>query len=557
MQQNIPVEKLPDKENRADFFHALPELHYPEHVNAAVEMVGRHVRNGRGDAPAIHFRDETITYADMQRRVNQVGNALLDLGVEPGDRVFVRFPNRPEYIVSVLAAQKIGVVPVPSMKLLRASEIGYVLENSEAKAAVVYDELVEEVFEAISDRDIGHVDEIVVHGRNDGDVYHPDNVEYAHHDYDDLVRGASNELEAYDAHRNDAVLLAYTSGTTGQPKGTFHTHKQMLAIADAYAKYCLNPQPDDVFTSNAPLAFTFGYGFLVAFPFRFGASTVIVENSEPADLLEAVEEYGVTLIASPPTAYNQILADNEGLVDKYDISSLRLGVSAGEPLPPTTFDAVKDELGIELLDGIGTTEMLHIFISHRKGDEIDPSATGYPVPGYECRVIDPETGEEQPRGEVGLLQIRGPTGITYWDRSEKQAETVNDGWSSPGDVFVHREDGRFEYKSRRDDLIITSGYNVAGPEVESVLQKRDEVYDSAVVGSDDEMRGQIVKAFVVLANSYEASNDLTESFQDYVKEHIAPYKYPREIEYIESLPKTETGKVKRGELWDREQSDDA
>lgn len=557
MQQNIPVEKLPDEENRADFFHALPELHYPEHVNAAVEMVGQHVVNGDGDTPAIHFEGETITYADMQRRVNRIGNAFLDLGVEPGDRVFVRFPNRPEYVVSVLAAQKIGAVPVPSMKLLRASEIRYVLEDSKAKAAVVYDELVEEVFEAIHERDIEHVDDIVVHGRNGVDMVHPDDAGYAHHDYDALVGDTSDDLEAYDAHRDDAVLLAYTSGTTGRPKGTFHTHRQMLTIADGYAKYCLDPQPDDVFTSNAPLAFTFGYGFLVAFPFRFGASTVIVENAEPADLLEAVEDYGVTLIASPPTAYNQMLASNEGLADKYDISSLRLGVSAGEPLPPTTFDAVKDELGIELLDGIGTTEMLHIFISHRNGDEIDASATGYPVPGYECRVINPETGEEQPRGEVGLLQIRGPTGITYWDRSEKQAETVNDGWSSPGDIFVHREDGRFEYKSRRDDLIITSGYNVAGPEVESVLQERDEVYDSAVVGSDDEMRGKIVKAFVVLANGHEPSDYLTESFQDYVKEHIAPYKYPREIEYMQSLPKTETGKVKRGKLRDREQSDDA
>lgn len=550
MQQNIPHGKLPDTENRADIFHTLPELHYPEHVNAAVEMVGRHIEGGHGDAPAIHFEGEIITYADMQQRINRVGNVLLDCGVEPGDRVFVRFPNRPKYVVSVLAAQKIGAVPVPSMKLLRASEIGYVLEDSGAKTAIVNGELVEEVFEAIDDRDIECVDVVVSGdydvGRNSSEA------RYAKHDYENLVSEASDDLEAYDAHRDDVVLLAYTSGTTGRPKGTVHTHRQMLAIVDGYAKYCLDPQPGDVFTSNAPLAFTFGYGFLVAFPFRFGASTVIVEDADPIDLLGAVEEYGVTLIASPPTAYNQMLANTEGVADEYDVSSLRLGVSAGEPLSPVTFDAVKAELDIELLDGIGATEMLHIFISHRKDDRIDASATGYPVPGYECRVIDPETGEEQPRGEIGLLQIRGPTGITYWDRPQKQAETVTDGWSSPGDVFVHREDGRFEYKSRRDGLIITSGYNVAGSEVEGVLQERKEVYDSAVVGRNDEVRGKIVTAFVVLADGDEPSDDLTESLQAYVKERIAPYKYPREIEYVEALPKTETGKVKRGDLPDRE-----
>jgi 2-aminobenzoate-CoA ligase len=348
------------------------------------------------------------------------------------------------------------------------------------------------------------------------------------------------------------VLLAYTSGTTGRQKGTLHTHRQMLAIADGYANYCLDPQPSDVFTSNAPIAFTFGYGFLVAFPFRFGASTLIIQNPDPKSLLEGIDEYDVTLMASPPTAYNQMMAGEGTLSEEYDLSSLRMGVSAGEPLPPSTYEKAKEQLGIELSDGIGTTEMLHIFISHRLTDEMDPTATGYPVPGYECRVVDPDTGDELPRGEAGLLQVRGPTGITYWGRPDKQRETVTDGWSSPGDIFVHREDGRFEYKSRRGDLIITSGYNVPGPEVEDILQEREEVHQSAVVGSPDEMRGKIVKAFVVLADGHEPSDDLTASLQDHVKERIAPYKYPRAVEYVDELPSTETGKIQRAKLRERE-----
>jgi 2-aminobenzoate-CoA ligase len=327
----------------------------------------------------------------------------------------------------------------------------------------------------------------------------------------------------------------------------------MLAINDGYAQYCLDPSPEDVFCSNAPIAFTFGYGLEVSMPLRFGASTVLLEDSRPIDLVEATEQYGITVMASTPTAYNQMFSQEEEMA-KYDLSSLRTGVSAGEPLPTSTFENAKELLGIELTDGIGTTEMLHIFISHRHDEEIDPTATGYPVPGYECRVVDPETGEELDRGESGLLQVRGPTGMTYWDRPERQADSVEDGWCIPGDIFVHREDGRFEYQSRQDDLIITSGYNVPGPQVEDVLQEREEVLESAVVGSPDEERGKIVKAFVKLRDGVSGSEELTESLQNHVKDRIAPYKYPRAIEYVDELPKTETGKIQRNKLREREQS---
>ena len=546
MQEHIDPSYLPDEANRPDLFHSLPELHYPDELNAAVELVDRHVEAGRGEDVAIYFEGEAITYADLARRVNRVGNVLLDLGVEPGHRVFVRFPNRPEYVVSVLAAQKIGAVPVPSMKLLRAGEIGYVLGDSGATAAVVYDDLLEEVTAATAEHDDASLDEVLVLDRN--------GVDHDYHDYDDLTAAADDDLAAHDTHREDAVLLAYTSGTTGKQKGTLHTHRQMLAIADGYANYCLDPTPEDVFTSNAPLAFTFGYGFLVTFPFRVGASTLIIQDPDPDSLLAGIDEYDVSLLAAPPTAYNQMMAGSERLADQYDLSSLRMGVSAGEPLPPETYERAREELGIELSDGIGTTEMLHIFISHRLDDEMDPTATGYPVPGYECRVVDPDTGEEQPRGEAGLLQVRGPTGITYWDRPDKQRETVTDGWSSPGDIFVHRADGRFEYKSRRGDLIITSGYNVPGPEVEDVLQEREEVHQSAVVGSPDEVRGKIVKAFVVPAAGVETGPGLTESLQEHVKDRIAPYKYPRAVEYVDELPTTETGKIMRAKLRERERA---
>lgn len=572
MQENIPVELLPNDEEQPNLMRGLPELHYPKQVNAAVEMVDKHVSEGQGDTVAIYFENEAITYRDLERRVNQLGNGLRELGVEPGDRVFVRFPNRPEYVVSCLAAQKIGAVPVPSMKLLRAKEIEYVLEDAKPTVSIVYDELLEEVAEASSSLADRILDAIVVCNRNDLDHSDTDSASSSDsdsdsdansdfdfdshtHSYDALIDGADDSFSAYETSRDDAVMLAYTSGTTGQLKGTLHTHRQMLAIVDGYAQYCLDPRATDVFCSNAPIAFTFGYGFLVAFPLRIGASTCIIEDPEPVDLLEAVDEYDVSIIGSIPTAYNQLLSNWEELAPKYDLTSLRQGISAGEPLPPSTYEEAAEAFGIELLDGIGTTEMLHIFISHQHDDKIDPTATGYPVPGYECRVVDPDTGEELDRGEPGLLQVRGPTGITYWNRPEKQAETVTDGWSSPGDIFTHREDGRFEYKSRRDDLIITSGYNVPGPEVEDVLQERAEVYETAVIGSPDEERGQIVKAFIVPVDDVETSADLTTTLQNHVKDRVAPYKYPREIEYVDDLPKTETGKIQRAKLRKHEQQD--
>ncbi|KYH23842.1 acetyl-coenzyme A synthetase [Halalkalicoccus paucihalophilus] len=543
MQSSIPSEYLPDEADGPDYVHAVPEVHYPRQINVAEELVDRHVREGQGNNVAVYFEDQTISYAELQEAINRMGNTLLDLGVEPGDRVVVRFPNRPEAVVSCLAAQKIGAVALPSMKLLRAAELEHIINNAEATTVVVYDDLLEEVENALPNLET--VEDVVVADRN--------GIDHNHHDYDELLDDASADLDAYETERDDLALMLYTSGTTGEPKGAIHTHQNLLASADTYARYCLEPTEEDVFGGNPPLPFAYGYGDLVTFPLRFGASTSLVEDATPGDLLAAIDSHGISVLCSIPTAFNQILSKYPDGPEEYDVSSLRVGASAGEPLTPTTFESFKDEYGIDLLDGIGTTEMLHIFISHRHDEEIDPSATGFPVPGYECKIVDPETGEECDRGEAGLLAVRGPTGIEYWNRPEKQANAVRDNWSYPGDIFVQREDGRFEYKSRNDDLIISSGYNIPGPEVEAVIEEHDSVGEVAVVGSPDEERGAIVKAFVVAADGVSPEDNLIEEIQNHVKDTLAPYKYPREVEFVHELPRTETGKIRRIELRKREE----
>ena len=545
MQESIPQECLPDEEAGPEFVHALPEVHYPPTVNAATELVDRHVADGRGENVAIRFEDERITYADLQGRVDRLGNALIDLGVRPGDRVLVRFPNRPEAIVSCLAAQKIGAVALPSMKLLRAKELTHIANDAEVSLAIVYDDLLNEFEEALPDLDT--VEDVIVVNRTEGV-----SDDHAHHDYDDHVAAAEDDLPTHETDRDDLALLLYTSGTTGRPKGAVHTHRRLLATADTYAKYCLSPSESDVFGGNPPLPFAYGYGDLVTFPLRFGASTSLVEDATPETLLDAIERHGITIFCSIPTAFNQILSNHPDGPEKFDTSSLRLAMSAGEPLTPTTYDRFGAEYGVPILDGIGTTEMLHIFVSHRADDEIDPSATGFPVPGYECKVVDPDSGVEVPRGTAGLLAVRGPTGMTYWNRPAEQNAVLRDGWNLPGDIFVHREDGRFEYKSRRDDLIVSSGYNIPGPEVEAVVEGHDAVSEVAVVGSPDEQRGQIVKAFVVLTEGIDPSDDLASELQEVVKNTLAPYKYPRAVEFVDELPRTETGKIQRVKLRERE-----
>ena len=544
MQEQIPASKLPAADAGPELMDPSSERSYAEQLNVASELVDVHVTDGHGEDIAIRFESEETTYAALQRQVNRFGNGLVSLGVEPGDRVLVRFPNRPEAIVACLAIQKIGAVALPSMKLLRAKELEYILNDAGVTHVVVYDGLLAELEKAMPALET--LEEVVVAERGGG-------VEHDHRRFDELLQGGDETLEAHPTHRDDIALLLYTSGTTGRPKGAVHRHRELLATADTYARQCLAPTREDVFGGNPPLPFAYGYGDLLIFPLRFGATSSLIEDASPGDLLQTIEDHGITVLCSIPTAYNQMLSSYPDAPAEFSLDTLRLGISAGEPLAPSTFDAFQGQYGIDLLDGIGTTEMLHIFVSHRHDDTIDPSATGFPVPGYECKVVDPDTGEETDRGEPGLLAVRGPTGISYWGRPEKQAETVIDGWSYPGDIFTQRPDGRLVYRSRSDDLIISSGYNIPGPEVENVIQELPAVAEVAVIGSPDEQRGKIVKAYVVPEDGGPGSQELQESIQNHVKQTLAPYKYPRAVEFVTKLPRTETGKIRRGVLRDREQ----
>jgi len=356
-----------------------------------------------------------------------------------------------------------------------------------------------------------------------------------------LMAEASTAFAAVDTAADDVCLIGFTSGTTGEPKGTMHFHRDMLAVCDSYARNVLRAQPSDRFIGSPPLAFTFGLGGIVLFPMRIGASTVLLERAGPDDLLPAIAQHRATVCFTAPTAYRAMLAK----IGDYDVSPLRKCVSAGEPLPKGTFEAWRKATGLKLMDGIGATEMLHIFIAARE-DEIRPGATGRPVPGYEAKIID-DHGRDMPPGTVGRLAVRGPTGCRYL-ADERQTKYVQNGWNITGDTYLMDEDGYFWYQARSDDMIVSSGYNIAGPEVEAALLVHPAVAECGVVGAPDPERGMIVKAYVVLHPGHTPGADLVKALQDHVKREIAPYKYPRAIEFVEALPRTQTGKLQRFEL---------
>ncbi len=356
-----------------------------------------------------------------------------------------------------------------------------------------------------------------------------------------LMAEASSDFEAVDTAADDVCLIAFTSGTTGEPKGTMHVHRDLLAVCDSYGANVLAAGPADRFIGSPPLAFTFGLGGIVLFPLRIGASTVLLEKASPEDLAAAIARHRATICFTAPTAYRAMLPN----LARHDLSSLRKCVSAGEPLPKDTFEAWKAATGIGLMDGIGATEMLHIFIAARE-DEIRPGATGRAVPGYEARVVD-DDGREVPPGTVGRLAVRGPTGCRYLADARQRAY-VQDGWNLTGDTYVMDEDGYFWFTARSDDMIVSSGYNIAGPEVEAALLTHPAVAECGVVGAPDDGRGMIVKAYVVLRPGHAPGPDLTRVLQEHVKAEIAPYKYPRAIAFRDVLPRTQTGKLQRFEL---------
>ena len=522
-------DNLPSESEWPDFRFELPELAYPERLNCATVFVDRWVAAGRGDRPCLIAPTETLTYAALAERVNRIANVLTrDLGMVPGNRVLLRSANNPMMVAAYFAVIKAGGVVVATMPLLRAKELGYALDKARIGLALCDRRLDDEMEKARAAAP--GLDRIVYWG--DSGTESLERL-MAQPDYE--------RFEACDTAIDDVCLIGFTSGTTGEPKGTMHFHRDMLAICDTYGRYVLRADADDRFIGSPPLAFTFGLGGLVLFPLHVGASTVLLERASPDDLLPAIAKYRATVCFTAPTAYRAMLGKLAGV----DISSLRKSVSAGETLPKATFEAWRDATGIAMQDGLGSTEMLHIFVCARE-EEMRAGLTGKAVPGYEVRVID-DAGNEVPPGTAGRLAVRGPTGCRYL-ADARQRQYVQRGWNVTGDTYVMDRDGYFRYQARSDDMIISAGYNIAGPEVEAALMTHPAVAECGVVGAPDEERGQIVKAYVVLRPGQAGDGAQAQALQDHVKRSIAPFKYPRAIEFVESLPRTESGKLKRFEL---------
>ncbi len=515
---------------------------YPGRVNCAVELLDRMVDEGHGDSLLLHTKpvpaeagNGTWTYGDLLRRANRIAHVLVDdLGLEPGNRVMLRGPNTPMLAACWFGVVKAGGIAVATMPLLRAYELTYTAEKARVTHA-----LCDARFRDELDRTLEQTDRLqhVLH-------FHTEDAD----SLEARMAERPDRFENVDTAADDVALIAFTSGTTGEAKATAHFHRDVLAICDAFPRSCLDVRTDDVFVGTPPLAFTFGLGGLLLFPMRFGASAAFVEKPGVETLLQTIERHRGTVCVTSPTAYRAML----DRLSEFDVSSLRACVSAGETLPAPTFHAWLDATGVPITDGIGATEMLHIFISAPQ-DEIKPGATGKPIPGYEARVVD-EDGDEVAPGTVGLLAVRGPTGCRYLDDPERQHGYVRGGWNYPGDAFLVDEDGYFHYQARADDMIITSGYNVAGPQVEAALLKHPAVAECGVVGVPDEARGQLVKAFVVLRDGHEADDRMAKRLQDFVKAEIAPYKYPRAVAFVEALPRTQTGKLQRFRLRETERA---
>lgn len=520
---------LPPRDLWPDIDLSLAGLEYPARINAAVELLDRTAER-QPDRPAIRFPGGEWSYDELRRTTNRIAHVLTDdLGLVAGNRVLLRGPNNAMLAACWLAVLKAGGICVATMTLLRARELVKLADKAQVRLALTDARFAEDMDEA-ADRS-AVLETVVRYGTDEAGSL------------DRLMEGKPDEYDAVETAAEDTAIIAFTSGTTGEPKGAMHFHRDLLATCDSYARTIIRPGPDDIFCGSPPLAFTFGLGMLLLYPLRFGASTLLLENGRPPNLLKAIVEHRPTVCGTAPTAYRFMLDRPEAA----DVSSLRVCVSAGETLPKGTYENWKAATGVDILDGIGSTEMLHIFISAGGEHPIRPGSTGKPVPGYEARVVDDEGNEAEP-GAIGRLAVRGPTGCRYLANEERQREYVDQGWNLTGDAYVEDEDGYFWYQARADDMIISAGYNIAGPEVEGMLIEHEAVAECGVVGIPDEERGQIVKAFVVLKEGYVGSDALAEELQAFVKTGIAPYKYPRAVAFISELPRTGTGKVQRFRL---------
>lgn len=521
-------DNLPPLDLLPEFLFDLPELQFPAQLNCAKELLDRHVTEGRGDRVCIRASGLTWTYAELQDKANRIANVLVnDMGLIPGNRVLLRAPNNPMLVASWFGVMKAGGIAVATMPLLRAKELTAIIEIGEISHALCDASLAEEMrLSAASSALLKHLR----HFNDDS----PNGLEAA-------MRMASGQFVNVDTASDDTCILGFTSGTTGVPKATMHFHRDVMAICHCWPPHVLKANPDDVFIGSPPLAFTFGLGGLVLFPMAIGASTVLLEKAGPPQLLDAIEAYDATVLFTAPTSYRALAARSAELRR----TSLRKCISAGEVLPASTRSMWKQATGIELIDGIGATEMLHIFISHDESS-VRPGATGKPVPGYRAQVIDAH-GNPVPPGTIGRLAVKGPTGCRYL-ADRRQREYVVNGWNVTGDAYLMDQEGYFFYQSRTDDMIVSSGYNIAAPEVEDAVMLHPAVAECAVIGVPDQERGQIVKAFVVLKPSERADEAMVKALQDFVKQTVAPYKYPRAIEFRDSLPRTQTGKLQRFKL---------
>ncbi len=515
---------------------ALPALAaYPAQINAAAELLDRHVLEGCGARQALWFEGQSTTYAELLAWANRLARVVSqDMHVVPGNRVLLRGFNSPSMVAAWLAVLKIGAVVVSTMPLLRARELTEVIQKARVTVALCDGRLADEM--RLAEQRLAELPDaprprILFFGPGAG----ADSL-------DALANGKPDDFATVDTAADDPCMIAFTSGTTGKPKGAVHFHRDVLAICDTFGAEVLKSSPDHVFAGSPPLAFTYGLGGLVTFPLRVGASSALIEKVSAQTLLQGVQDAGVTTLFTSPTMYRAAV----DLVPRYDLHSLEDCVSAGEPLPLPTYQAWERATGLKIIDGLGSTELLHIFISAAR-DEIVPGATGKVVPGYEARVVD-DAGKRLPDGEVGLLAVRGPTGCRYLDDPERQRGYVRGGWNYTGDAYKQDERGYFWFQARADDMIISAGYNIAGIEIENVLLDHPRVKECGVVGAADPQRGHIVKAFVVLRDPSEAGPAMVSELQEFVKREIAPYKYPRAIEFVEELPRTETGKLQRYKL---------
>jgi 2-aminobenzoate-CoA ligase len=508
-----------------------PEFQYPERLNVGVELSDRMVESGFGDHTALIGNGRRRTYKELADWSNRLAHALVEnYGVKPGHRVLIRSGNNPALVAAWLAASKAGAVVVNTMPLLRARELGKIVDKAEVALALTDSRIADELVACAKDSKI--LKQVVSF---DGTSNHDAEL-------DRIALDKPVRFDAVPTGRDDVALLGFTSGTTGEPKATMHFHRDLIIIADGYAREVLKVTPDDVFVGSPPLAFTFGLGGLAIFPLRFGATATLLENASPANMIEIIETYKATLCFTAPTAYRAMMA---AMDQGADLSSLHLAVSAGETLPAPVFEEWTRKTGKPILDGIGSTEMLHIFITNRVGDA-HPGTTGRPVTGYEAKIVDDDMHEVE-RGKIGRLAVRGPTGCRYL-ADKRQTAYVRDGWNLTGDTFTQDAEGRFHFVARADDMIVSGGYNIAGPEVESAILLHADVAECAVVAAPDAERGQIVAAYVVLKAGVAPDAECTKRLQDHVKSEIAPYKYPRAVIFVDALPKTETGKLQRFKL---------